>query len=163
MTYMFVALLGLNESEKNVYADARKLTTWAYLNLSDRKILNDDEPLAKVRVENGWGDYNMELYTDDVAYKTLPNDFDDKFLDYKKDVPDKVTLPIIKGKKIGELAINYDGVKVDQVNLIANSDEGLDMLGDSARFGNYVIDGLLGDNTAADKTKKSDKDSDSSK
>lgn len=162
MTYMFVALLGLNESEKNVYADARKLTTWAYLNLSDRKILNDNEPLAKVRVESGWGDYNLELYTDDVAYKTLPNDFDDKFLDYKKDAPDKVTLPIKKGKKIGELAINYDGAKVDQVNLIVNSDEGLDMLGDSARFGNYVIDGLLGDNAAgADKSKKSDKGSDS--
>lgn len=162
MTYMFVGLLGLNESEKNVYADARKLITWAYLNLSDRKILNDDEPLAKVKVKSSWGDYNMELYTDDVAYKTLPNDFDEKFLTYRAEVPESVTIPMKKGKKVGNLSISYDENQVDQVNLIVNSDEGLDMLGDSARFGNYVIDGLLGDNAAgSDKTKKSDKGSDS--
>lgn len=162
MTYMFVGILGLNEREKNVYADARKLITWAYLNLSDRKVINDDEALAKVKVKSSWGDYNMELYTDDVAYKTLPNDFDEKFLTYRAEVPESVTLPMKKGKKVGKLSISYDENQVDQVNLIVNSDEGLDMLGDSARFGNYVIDGLLGDNAAgADNTKKSDKGSDS--
>ena len=162
MTYMFVGLLGINESEKNVYADARKLITWAYLNLSDRKVINGDEPLAKVKVKSGWGDYNMELYTDDVAYKTLPNDFNEQFLTYKAEIPESVTLPMKKGKKVGNLYISYDEDQVDQVNLIVNSDEGLDMLGDCARFGNYVIDGLLGDNAAdADKVKKSDKGSDS--
>ena len=38
-TYLFVGLLGLHQSERNVFADARKLTTWAYLNLSDRQAL----------------------------------------------------------------------------------------------------------------------------
>lgn len=165
MTYLFVGLLGLNESEKNVYADARKLTTWAYLNLSDRKILDNDEPLDEVKVESRWGDYNMELYADSIVFKTLPNSFQDEFLTLKTETPESVKLPVKKGSKIGKLNINYDESKVDQVNLIVNSDEGLDMLGDSARFGNYVIDGLLGggssdsDKTdATDKTDKTDKD-----
>ena len=161
MTYMFVGLLGLNESEKNVYADARKLVTWAYLNLSDRKLLDDREPLAKVEVKSGWGDYNMDLYTDSVVYKTLPNDFESRFLTLKSDVPESVTVPIKKGTKIGDLTVSYDDHQVDKVSLIVDSDEGLDMLGDSARFGNYVIDGLLGDNAAdSDKDKGSDKESD---
>ena len=165
MTYMYVGLLGLNESEKNVYADARKLVTWAYLNLSDRKILDSDDPLDEVVVKSGWGDYNMALYADSTVYKTLPNTFDEQFLTYKSEAPESVKIPIKKGSKIGELTISYDDNKVDKVNLMVNSDEGLDMLGDSARFGNYVIDGLLGDRAAgSDKTEKSDKDgSDSSK
>ena len=142
-TYLFVGLLGLNESEKNVYADARSLITWAYLNLSDRKLINSDDDLTTVKVDSGWGEYDLLLFTADSAYKTLPNDFDEKLLSFKADYPETVKLPLTKGQKIGKATLSYNDEVIDAVDLVVDSDEGLDMLNDSARFANYVVDGLF--------------------
>lgn len=143
MTYLFVGLLGLNDSEKNIYADAKKLITWAYLNLSDRKVIAAEDNIAKVGVDAGWGSYDIQLYSFNSAFKTLPNEFDDELLEYKTDIPESVSLPLIKGQRVGKAVISYDGEKVDEVDLVVDNDEGLDMLNDCGRFANYVIGELI--------------------
>ncbi len=143
MTYLFVGLLGLNESERNVYADARKLTTWAYLNLSDRKVINSDSEIAKVNVKSGWGSYDVPLYTYNSAYKTLPNEFDEKLFSVKTEVPDEAALPLLQGQKVGSAVISYDKEQIDKVDLVVDHDEGLGMLSDFARFSGVAFDSLF--------------------
>lgn len=142
-TYFFAGLLGKHESEKNVYADAKKLTSWAYLNLSDRKVISAENSIAKVNVDAGWGNYEMEVHPFSSAYKTLPNDFKEELLSYKIDVPESVNWPLFKGQTMGSASIVYDKEKIEEVKLVSETGEGVDMISDVARFGNYVLDRLF--------------------
>lgn len=81
MSYFYAGLLGLNESERNVYSDAKKLTTWAYLNLTDRKMINAEEKLSDTVVKTTWGEYTVELHPMNSAFKTLPMEYDEEKAD----------------------------------------------------------------------------------
>lgn len=142
-TYFYAGLLGLNDSERNAYADAKKLTTWAYLNLSDRKLLADNQKVSDVKVQSGWGEYKIELHPYNSAYRTLPKNFDDDKLTYDLDVPATVKTPFVKGQALGRTKVLYDDEQIDDIALISDSDEGLDMLSDMGRFGGYVIKELM--------------------
>ena len=142
-TYFFAGLLGYDKREENVYADAKKLTTWAYLNLSDRKVVSADNSIARVSVDSGWGEYEMELHPFASAYKTLPNDFDERLLSYDIKLPDSVNWPLFKGQGVGKAQIVYDSEQIEDVKLVSETDEGVNMLSDSARFGRYVWSRLL--------------------
>lgn len=138
-TYLFVGLLGLHKSEQNIFADARKLTTWAYLNLSDVKILNEDDVISKISVTPDWGSYQTNLYPDHSALKTLPNEYDESLLTHTFDIPKSVKTPLLSGQKIGSIQISYDDEVIDTISLSASSDEGLGMLSDFGRFSDYVF------------------------
>lgn len=142
-TYLFVGLVGLNEAERNVFADARKLTTWAYLNLSDRKVINSDDSLTKISVNAGWGNYDMELYAFDSAYKTLPNEFDEVLLSYSIDTPESIKWPQFEGGGVGTAKVTYGSEVIDNVDLVLSSDEGVDLLHDVYRFGSYVFKQMM--------------------
>jgi len=142
-TYFFAGLLGKGTSEENVYADAKKLTTWAYLNLSDRKVINAGNSFAKTVVNAGWGSYEMELHPFSSAYKTLPNDFEESKLSYDITLPKSVNWPLAKGQSVGKAQITYDSEPIENIDLVSESEEGLDMLSDAARFGSYVWGKLL--------------------
>ena len=138
-TYFFAGLLGLNESEKNVYADAKKLTTWAYLNLSDYKMINSDVSVTQIKVTTDWGEYSVGLHPSNSAFKTLPNDYDEKKVDYKFNIPESVKVPIAEGQSVGGAKISYDGNEIGEVQLNVTSDEGISMLPDMGRFSTYVL------------------------
>lgn len=137
--YFYAGLLGLNESERNAYADARKLTTWAYLNLSDRKMINSEDSMYKVLLRGDWGEYTVDLHPLNSAFKTLPNEYDESKLTYTFDVPKSVETPILGDQAVGRAKISYDGNEIDDIALYTNSDEGLGMLSDAGRFTTYVL------------------------
>ena len=137
-TYLFVGLLGLHQSERNVYADARKLTSWAYLNLSDRKMFNAEDSLSEVSVDTEWGDYKVGLHPYNSAFKTVPNEYDESKLSYKFDIPKSVKTPFLAGQKIGSAKLYYGEEEIDDIALSSNADEGLGMLSDFGRFTGYI-------------------------
>lgn len=137
-TYLFVGLLGLHQSERNVFADARKLTSWAYLNLSDRKIFNAEDTLSDVSVKTDWGDYKVGLHADNSAFKTLPNEYDESKLTYQFDIPKSVKTPFLAGQTIGRAKLYYEEQEIDDITLSSNTQEGLGMLSDFGRFTGYV-------------------------
>lgn len=143
MSYIFIGLGGVNESERNPFADARKLTTWAYLNLSDRKVIDSDDAISSVPVDAGWGTYDMKLVALSSAYKTLPDDYDPQLLEYTLKVPDQLSLPLFEGQTIGSAKIEYDNERIDEVELAASSDEGVEMLSDFGRYSSFVFDRLM--------------------
>ena len=142
-SYFFAGLLGKTDSEENVYADARKLTTWAYLNLSDRKMINAEEAMTDVTVTADWGEYPVELHPFNSAFKTVPNDYDESKLSYEFDIPESVKTPIAAGQSAGRAKLIYDGDEIDDIQLIVNTDEGLDMMPDIGRFTTYVYRHLM--------------------
>ncbi len=137
-TYLFVGLLGLHQSERNVYADARKLTSWAYLNLSDHKIFNEEDVLSDVTVTADWGDYQVGLHPYNSAFKTLPNAYDEAKLTYQFDIPKTIKTPFLAGQTLGSAKLYYEGEEIEDIALSANTDEGLGMLSDFGRFTGYV-------------------------
>lgn len=139
MKYLFIALRGKNEAEENVFTDARRLTTWAYLNLSDRKVIDTDESVDKVTAVSVWGEYPIGLYADNSARKTLPNEYEKEKFSVKMDVPQKLKLPLFKGEKVGAAEITYDKEPLDKVTIVPNHDEGVSMLSDLGRFGGYAL------------------------
>ncbi len=142
-TYFFAGMLGYHLSEQNVYADARKLTTWAYLNLKDRKVIDSEAEMSPVTISTKWGSYEVQLHPFNSAYKTLPEDFDETLLSYHINAEETYTWPLFAGHRIGTAEVTYDKEKIEDVDLVLDSNEGVDMLSDSARFGNYVLDRLL--------------------
>ena len=139
MSYLFIALRGKNEAEENVYTDARHLTTWAYLNLSDHKVVDTGEPVAKSTVVTGWGEYPILLYADNSAYKTLPNEYDPEKFTVQTKVADKLELPLFKGEAVGTAQITYAGERLDNVRIVPDHDEGVSLLSDFGRFGGYAL------------------------
>ena len=150
MSYIFVAMHGKNTSEENVFADARRMTTWAYLNLSDRKVIDSDDALATYRVDAGWGTYDVSLYAGSSAYKTLPTQFDPEKFSNEISVPDAISLPVFPGQSIGTAKIIYAGEKIDDVDLISANGEGISLLNDTARFGVHVFSEILQSEPADD-------------
>ena len=147
-TYFYAGLLGLNGSARNAYADAKKLTTWAYLNLADRKLLDDSASVSDVTVMTDWGSYDIQLHPYNSAVRTVPKNFDEDKLTYTVDVPKSVNTPFVKGQTLGRIKVLYDDEEVDDIALVSDSDEGLDMLSDMGRFGSYVFKKLMPDDSA---------------
>ena len=95
----------------------------------------------------------MELHPFTSAYKTLPEDFDEELLSYSVDLNKKSQWPLFKGQSIGTAEIIYDSEKIEDVKLVLDSDEGVDMLSDSARFGVHVFDRLMSNRPAVNRNK----------
>lgn len=151
-SYIFVGMHGLNTSEENVFADARRMTTWAYLNLSDRKVIDSEDVISAYNVAAEWGEYDVALYASNSAYKTLPMKYEmDKFA-YEINLPEHTPLPVFQGQSIGSAKIYYDGQKIDDVNLISSSAEGLSLLSDLSRFGLYAFSEILSNEPPTEET-----------
>ncbi|WP_407384076.1 hypothetical protein [Ruminococcus sp.] len=140
--YFFAALNGLNESEKNVYADARKLISWAYLHLTDRKLISADQKVSDVKIKTGWGEYTIALYPPGSVVKTLPKDFEEYKLEYKENIPEELSTPLRIGETAGSIGITYDDEEVGTVRLSSKTEEGLSMMPDFGRFCTYVFSRL---------------------
>ena len=139
MHYLFIALRGKNAAEENVYADARRMTTWAYLSLSDRKVIDTETSVTDASVITAWGDYDISLYADNSAKKTLPNDYDESKFEVELSVPEHLQLPLFRGETVGGAEIIYDQEMMDIVSIVPNHDEGVSMLNDLGRFGGYAL------------------------
>ena len=142
-SYFFAALRGKNKSEQNVFADARRMTTWAYLNLSDRKVVDTEDAISTYKITAAWGEYEADLFAKNAAFKTLPKQYEESKLSYKVDIPETIKLPIFEGQTIGTAMIYYGNDPVDDVSLISGSDEGVDVLTDLAHFGMNAVSEIL--------------------
>ena len=138
-TYFFCGLLGLHQSEQNVFADARKLTSWAYLHLSDRKMFSDEDVLSEVTVTPDWGAYQVGLHPENAAFKTVPNEYDESQISYQFNIPKTTKTPLYAGQRIGSAKLYYGREEIDDITLSVDSDEGLGMLSDFGRFSGYVF------------------------
>ena len=147
-TYLFVAMHGKNASEQNVFVDARRMTTWAYLNLTDRKVIDADDIVTSYHIRAAWGEYDASLYARTSAYKTLPSQFEAEKFTFDVNIPAATALPVFPGQNIGTAKIFYDGELIDNVNLVTSDGEGISLLNDLSRFGVFALTEILANDPA---------------
>lgn len=133
-TYLFVGLKGYKTDEKNVFVDAKQLTTWAYLNLSDRRVIPARTVMGTTMCNYPWGQVEVDLIVEDAALRTVPNDYDDAKFSTKLNAPDAVDLPVFAGQNLGTAGIVYKKKTIDKVDLVASKSCGTSMLSDLTAF-----------------------------
>ncbi|MBQ6152832.1 MAG: D-alanyl-D-alanine carboxypeptidase [Ruminococcus sp.] len=133
-TYLFVAMNGLMDAEENVYVDAKKLTTWAYLNLSDRKLVEQGDITSSVKIDSTWRVDEVELTVSESPFRTIPKNFESAKFSVEFDIPESVALPVYEGQSLGNANILYDGTKIDTISLSAAQSKGVSMLPDLGAF-----------------------------
>lgn len=133
-SYLFVALKGKHSAEQNPFVDAKRLTTWAYLHLTNQRVVPVDTLMASVKYEMPWGKGSIELYAANAAVRTVPSDYDTADFTVKLDVPKTVSLPVFEGQNIGSAGIYYGKEKIDEVALVASRSKGVSMITDVRGF-----------------------------
>ena len=142
-TYIFVGMHGMNTSERNVFDDAHRMTVWAYKNLADRKVIDADMIVSTYHIDAGWGEYDASLVVSNSSYKTLPMTYSEDKITSEIKIPDSVSLPVFADQSIGTAKIFYDGERIDDVNLVSSTGEGISLLGDLSRLGLCAVSELL--------------------
>lgn len=132
--YIFVAMNGLTDAEENVYVDAKKLTTWAYLNLSDRKLVESGDITSSVKIDSPWRVDEVILTTADSPFRTIPKNYESAKFSVEFDIPASVSLPVFEGQPLGRAKILYDGAHIDSIELSSASSKGTSMLPDIGAF-----------------------------
>ena len=146
-TYFFAALRGKNESEKNVFVDFKKLTTWAYLNLSDVKLsLNTDDEYTVTAV-SAWGESELSLELSGTVFRTMPNEYDPADVVTVVDLPESVNLPVFAGQNIGTAKVYYKESSIDEISLVASNSEGVSLFSDLRSFLHAGLDKMLSGET----------------
>lgn len=133
-TYLFVAMNGLSEAEENVYVDAKKLTTWAYLNLSDRKLVEQGDITSSVKIDSSWRVDEVNLTTGESPFRTIPKSYESAKFSVEFDIPEYVALPVYEGQSIGNANILYDGTQIETIPLSSATSKGTSMLSDLGAF-----------------------------
>lgn len=133
-TYLFVAMNGLTDAEENVYVDAKKLTTWAYLSLSDRKLVEAEDISSSVKLDSSWRVDELSLTTAESPFRTIPKSYESSKFSVEFDIPESIKLPIYEGQRLGNANILYDGTQIDTIPLSSSTSKGTSMLSDIGAF-----------------------------
>lgn len=142
-TYLFVALKGSHTAEQNTFVDAKRLTTWAYLYLSDKRLIPARTTLGTTSCSYPWGDSEISLIVEDAALRTVPNAYDEAKFKIKPNVPDSVSLPVFEGQNLGTAGVYYKKEKLDEVDLVAERSKGVSMLSDLSDYLGSALDSLF--------------------
>ena len=132
--YVCIIFGAQNENEHNAYTETKQLLSWAYLSLSNIQLLSDTTVLSTASVSTEWGDFDINLTTGEDVEKTMPSDYNTDLLVYETNEDIKVELPVFKGQNMGSAKIYYNKIFFDEVNLVADSSQGVGMLGDISSF-----------------------------
>ena len=138
--YVCIIFGAQQTSEHNAFTETKKLLTWTYTTLGNKKIISDDDVIATVTAHSSWGSANIELVTGKNIIKTLPADLDMTKISYSYNDSKTVNLPVFKGQNIGIAQVYFDGEYFDDVNLISSSSEGVSILEDLASFAGNMFD-----------------------
>lgn len=149
--YFCVVFGAQNENEHNAYTEAKQLLSWAYLYLTNSQIFSENTVLSTVNVPTPWGESVINLTTGEDINRTMPADYDPKLLTYETNENIKVELPVFEGQNMGSAKIYYDSTFFDEVNIVADSSQGIGMLSDIGSFVDSMFDATL-KNSSVDET-----------
>lgn len=117
------------ESFGGILTDVAEMLTFSVNEYAFRTIVQANSPVAEVEVILG----KDRDYVTSVADKTLevsmPRSVPDKDILQVYNVPDSIHAPIVKGQKIGTVDYYYDGKLLGSVELLAQTDVALDIVG----------------------------------
>lgn len=103
-------------SDKNYYADSRKLFDYGFKNYTTQKILSKDEPFSQINIDSNT---SIPVFCEKDYYVTFKNS-ENVNVD-KNVVLNSSFKSIKKGQVVGYVELSYENYK-DKINLIAEKD-----------------------------------------
>lgn len=103
------------------FVDTKNLFEWAFSSFSYQTVISSREPIVEVKVRLAKDTDYVVLNTSSSVEALLPNDFDPS--DVEREIvvynEDKITAPITKGQKLGEVTLTYKGRNYGTLSLVA--------------------------------------------
>ena len=125
------------ESFSSIFADIANMLTFSVNEYAFRTIVLANSPVTEVEVVLG----KDRDYVTSVADKTLevsmPQSVPSSDILCVYNVPDSIQAPIVKGQQIGTAEYYYDGKLLGSVELLAQTDVALDIVG---QYTGYISD-----------------------
>ena len=100
--------------------DARKLLDYGFANFSTYSIGKKGDIIKTIKVSKGNKDEINVILDNDI--NVLVKKGEEKQIERKLILPDKLSAPIFKGDKLGEIEVLKDGEKIQSISLIAQED-----------------------------------------
>lgn len=125
------------ESFASIFSDVAEMLTFSVNEYAFRTIIQANSPVTEIEVILG----KDRDYVTSVAEKTLevsmPQSVPDTDILCVYNVPESIQAPIVKGQKIGTAEYYYDGKLLGRVELLAQTDVALDIVG---QYTGYISD-----------------------
>lgn len=125
------------ESFASIFSDVAEMLTFSVNEYAFRTIIQANSPVTEIEVILG----KDRDYVTSVAEKALevsmPQSVPDTDILCVYNVPESIQAPIVKGQKIGTAEYYYDGKLLGSVELLAQTDVALDIVG---QYTGYISD-----------------------
>lgn len=118
------------ESNKERFEETESLMTWGFANYDNYKFFNKNQILAEIPVWYGTVK-SVDAVVSDKIVKTVKKSLRNKY-EAKVQYKSPLKAPIVKGDKVGEVIISYEGKTVDKYPLVAK--ENVAKMGAVGRF-----------------------------
>ncbi|MBQ7014904.1 MAG: D-alanyl-D-alanine carboxypeptidase [Clostridia bacterium] len=126
-----------NTSFADILTDVANMLTFSVNEYAYRTLVLANAPITEIEVVLG----KDRDYITSVAEKTLevslPKSIKDEDILHIYNVPDSIEAPILKGQQIGTAEYYYNGTLLGTVNLLAQTDVALDIVG---QYTGYISD-----------------------
>ena len=105
-----------------IFTDTKNLYLWGFDNFSNKKILDNTEMIAEVKVELSAKSDHLVLVPEKNLFSVIPVDWDATILEREITTKKNIKAPIKQGEILGTITLKKDGVLYGQSNLIAAND-----------------------------------------
>lgn len=108
--FLTIVCESIYDGELNhAYEDTKKLLDYGLNYYSSVKIINEGDILAEVELTNAKNTDRLLLEATKDIYVNLPANYNPDKLETKVKLNEKIKAPLVKGQKLGEITILYDG------------------------------------------------------
>lgn len=101
----------------DVYGESKKLLEWGFSSFKRKVLVEKNIVVDLVKVEKGREDTVIVVTAEDLFVPLLGREKGK--IEKRVVLPDKVTAPVRKGERLGEMQVFYDGKKIAAVDLVA--------------------------------------------
>ncbi|MBR2715852.1 MAG: D-alanyl-D-alanine carboxypeptidase [Ruminococcus sp.] len=154
VSYVCIILNAQRLSEHNAFTETKQLLTWAYTSLDNKRVVSEETVIDTVYAQSSWGESKIELTTGEDIYMTMPAQFDESKVTFDYVELGAVELPVFYGQNMGTAKMYYDSDYVKDVDLIANTSDGIAMLEDLGSFANTMLESTLVSNDDSKSSKE---------
>lgn len=122
--------------------DALKLLEFGFKHFTTEAVVRKGEIVGKVKVKKGKLT-DLDFSAEETVMVTVRKDNAEK-IPIKREIPQFVTAPIMKGQVLGKLVVKGEGIPRKEINLVATVDVPAKSMTKFYQLGLVVVMGLLG-------------------
>lgn len=116
-------------TENQAFMDTNKMYKWAFNNLKFEIVTKSNQFICSVPVKYSWKNDTLSLVAKEELIALVPKGNNAESVSFEPtDVPKSLSAPIKKGDFLGKADVNYAGITIGEVELIASEDVNMSIL-----------------------------------